>query len=97
MADLRESLHATVDAPPPIPDATSKEAALPSSRRPSGVPQAPLSEGQRTDATAPTPSESDSSAYASEADGEASTHPSQVPTRAASTIAESWVSVNDDE
>ena len=96
LADLRESLQATADIPPPIPATTASAAPL-GSRQSSDIPQAPLSESQHTDTTAPTSSESGSSAYASEADGEASTNASQIPTRAGSTIAESWVSVHDEE
>lgn len=95
LADLRESLQASVDIPPPIATPAEHAVSPPGLRQSSGVPQAPLSESQRSD-TVPTPSETESSTYASEADGEASTNPSQVPTRA-NTIAESWVSVNDDE
>jgi hypothetical protein len=95
LADLRESLQASVDIPPPITAAAQNTTAPPGLRQSSGIPQAPLSESQRTDA-GPTPSESESSTYTSEVDGEASTNPSQAPTRA-NTIAESWVSVNDDE
>lgn len=78
--------------PPQVSKPTPKAPTVPPSTT-----KAPLSESQHTDA-GPTPSESeaDSSAYTSEADGETSAAPSQVPTRA-NTIADSWVSVKDDE
>lgn len=92
LALLRESLQTARDLPPQVVKPTSKApTVLPTSTK------TPLSESQHTDA-GPTPSESeaDSSAYTSEADGETSAAPSQAPTRA-NTIADSWVSVKDDE
>lgn len=90
LAILRESLQSAREiSSPPTPAPAPKPPASVTSSAPSG--------SQRTDA-APTPSESEaeSSTYTSEADGEASTNPSYAPTRA-NTIADSWVSVKDDE
>lgn len=92
LALLRESLQTARDMPPPVFTPAPK---APSSL--ASTTKTPLSESQHTDAR-PTPSESEagSSAYTSEADGETSAAPSQAPSRA-NTIADSWVSVKDDE